>query len=59
MKEGKSCQCLEEIDHDNFELLPVGKCNIPCGDDSDYVCGGQEHYSIYVAGIVDTIIDNQ
>ena len=50
MISGIQCSCLPEIDHDNFEELPFGKCNFPCSDYPSLKCGGSDEVSLYTAG---------
>ena len=49
---GNQCSCLAVIDHDHFEELSPGRCNVPCSDYSVLSCGGPDALSLYTAGWV-------
>ena len=51
MISGDKCSCISEINHDDFEELPHGRCNRTCVDYTLFPCGGINAASLYTAGM--------
>lgn len=53
IKNGQECSCYEDIPLQHLQMSTGKKeaqvCNAMCKGGNDYICGGDNGYSVYVA----------